>query len=53
MGYFSNLAIEIEEALCAGDTVKQIAGHFGISEADVQAVIEQLEDCDRDPLPVN
>lgn len=51
MGYFSNLALEIEEALCDGATVKQIAGKFNISEAEVKAVIEQLEDCDRDPQP--
>lgn len=50
MGYFSNLAVEIEEALVEGATVKQIAGHFNISEAQVQDYIEQLESADRDPV---
>lgn len=49
MGYFSNLAIDVEEAHCNGATVKQIAGRFGISEAEVESVIEQLESADRDP----
>lgn len=49
MGYFSNLAIEVEEALCEGATVPQIAQKFNMSEAQVQAYIEQLESADRDP----
>jgi DNA-binding NarL/FixJ family response regulator len=49
MGYFSNLAIEVEEALCAGATVQQIAERFDMSEAQVRAYIEQLEQADRDP----
>lgn len=49
MGYFSNLAIEIEEALCEGATVEQIAERFNLSVPQVQAYIEQLEQADRDP----
>jgi len=49
MGYFSNLAIEVEEALCEGATVQQIAERFDMSEAQVRAYIEQLESADRDP----
>lgn len=49
MGYFSNLAIEVEEALCEGATVQQIAERFDMSEAQVRAYIEQLEQADRDP----
>lgn len=50
MGYFSNLAIDIEEAVASGATVAKVAEHFGISEAEVHAVIAQLEDADRDPM---
>ncbi len=53
MGYFSNLAIDIEEALCQGATVEQIAERFNLSVPAVMAYIEQLEQCDRDPLPIN
>jgi DNA-binding NarL/FixJ family response regulator len=49
MGYFSNLAIEVEEALCEGATVEQIAERFNLSVAQVRAYIEQLEQADRDP----
>lgn len=48
MGFFSNLAVEIEEALFNGATVEQIAKQFNISEAQVRAYIEQLEQADRD-----
>lgn len=53
MGYFSNLAIEVEEALCEGATVKQIAERFNLSEAQVLAYIEQLEQADRDPVELD
>ena len=49
MGYFANLAIEIEEALCEGATVAQIALRFNLSEEQVEAYIEQLEEADREP----
>lgn len=49
MGYFANLAIEIEEALFDGATVAQIAERFNISEAQVRAYIEELEEADREP----
>jgi DNA-binding NarL/FixJ family response regulator len=50
MGYFSNLAIEIETALCEGATVAQIAEHFNLSPEQVTAYIEQLESADRDSV---
>jgi DNA-binding NarL/FixJ family response regulator len=49
MGYFSNLAIDVEEALAKGATVKQIAERFNLSEEQVLAYAEQLESADRDP----
>lgn len=51
MGYFANLAIEIEEALFDGATVPEIAERFNISEAQVLAYIQDLEEADRDPYP--
>lgn len=51
MGYFSQLALDVEEALCEGATVTEIAQRFNISEAQVQDYIEQLESADRDPQP--
>ena len=50
MGYFSNLGIEIEEALFQGATVEQIAERFNLSVPAVNAYIEQLEEVDREPL---
>jgi len=44
MGYFSNLSIEIEEALCQGATVEQIAERFDVSVPEVLAVIEMIEE---------
>ena len=49
MGYFSNLGIEIEEALFQGATVEQIAERFNLSVPAVNAYIEQLEEADREP----
>ena len=49
MGYFSNLAIDIEEALFEGATVEQIAERFNLSVPAVKAYIEQLEEADREP----
>ena len=49
MGYFSNLAVEIEEALFEGATVEQIAERFTLSVPAVRAYIEQLEEADREP----
>ena len=46
MGYFSNLAIDIEEALFQGATVEQIAERFNLSVPAVMAYIEQLEQAD-------
>jgi DNA-binding NarL/FixJ family response regulator len=49
MGYFSDLAIDIEEALFDGATVEQIADRFNLSVPAVKAYIEQLEEADRKP----
>ena len=49
MGYFSNLAIDVEEALAQGATVQQVAERFNLSEAEVLVYVEQLEQADRDP----
>ena len=49
MGYFSNLAIEIEDSLHRGFSREQIAHALGITVQEVQAVIQQLEDADREP----
>lgn len=50
MGYFSNLAIDIEEALHKGATVEQIAKRFNMTILQVQEFVEQLDQCDRDPV---
>ena len=49
MGYFSNLAVEIEEALFDGATVEQIATQFNLSVPAVNAYIEQMEEAEREP----
>ena len=53
MGYFSRLATDVEEMLCKGATVPEIASRLNISEAQVQDYIEQLESADRDPVPMD
>lgn len=53
MGYFSRLATDVEEMLCEGATVAQIAVKLNLSEAQVQDYIEQLESADRDPMPMD
>ena len=50
MGYFSNLAIDIEEALYKGATAEQIATRFDLPVEDVQVLIQQLDEADRDPV---
>jgi len=49
MGYFSNLSIEIEEALYQGATVEQIAERFDVSVPEVLTVIEMIEEADHEP----
>jgi hypothetical protein len=49
MGYFSNLAVDIEEAVFGGATVEQIAQRFSVTVPEVQAVIEMIEESDREP----
>lgn len=51
MGYFSNLATEIEEAFYQGATVDQLSRQFDLSKDDVREFIDQLDECDRDPVP--
>jgi len=49
MGYFSNLAVEIEEAVFDGATAEQIAARFNLTVGEVRAFIEQMEESDREP----
>jgi transposase len=49
MGYFSNLSVDIEEALYQGATVEQIAERFDVSVSEVIAVIEMIEESDSEP----
>jgi hypothetical protein len=49
MGYFSQLALDVEELLFDGATVQEIAGKLNISEAQVEACIKDLEEADCDP----
>lgn len=49
MGYFSQLALDVEEMLFEGATVSQIAEKLNISEAQVEACIVDLENSDADP----
>jgi hypothetical protein len=48
MGYFSNLAIDIEEALGKGATAEQVAIRFDLPVEDIQDLIQQLDDADRE-----
>jgi len=48
MGYFSNLAIDVEEALAKGASVEQVATRFDLSVEDIQALIQQLDEADRE-----
>ena len=49
MGYFSNLAIEIEEAVYEGATPEQIAERLDLPVEDVIRFIEEMNEADRDP----
>ena len=49
MGYFSQLALDVEAMLIEGATNEQIAERLNISVAQVEAYIEDLEAADRDP----
>ena len=48
MGYFANLAIEIQEARSMGATVDQIAEHFSVATEEVVYVLEMMEESDSD-----
>lgn len=49
MGYFSNLAVEIEEAVYDGATAQQIAARLNLPVEDVLQFIEDMKEADRDP----
>jgi len=49
MGYFSQLALDVEEMLFEGATPKQIAEKLNISVAQVEKCIADLETADYDP----
>ena len=49
MGYFSNLAVEIEEAVYEGATAGQIAKRLDLPVEDVVQFIEDMNEADRDP----
>lgn len=49
MGYFSQLALDVEELLFEGDSPEQIAKKLNISVAEVNKLIEDLENADYDP----
>lgn len=49
MGYFSNLAVEIEEAVYDGATPQQIAARLCLPVEDVVQFIEQMNEADREP----
>ena len=44
MGKMSDLALDIEEALCAGDSFGDIAVWFGVSVNDVMNIHENMID---------
>jgi len=49
VGYFSELAGEVEELLFRGVATADIAEHLNMSVEQVEAYIQQLEDADRKP----
>ena len=48
MGYFSNLAIDIEDALSKGATVEQIANRVDLPVEDIRVLVQQLDEADRE-----
>ena len=48
MGYFANLAIEIQEARSMGATVDQISEHFNLPTEEVVYALEMMEESDHD-----
>lgn len=53
MGYFSQLALDIEEMLFDGATESEIAQKLNISVEEVQEQIALLEEADFDPEPID
>lgn len=51
MGYFSQLALDIEEMLFEGATEAEIAQKLNLSVEEVQEQIALLEEADFDPEP--
>lgn len=49
MGYFSQLALDVEELLFEGATNEEVATKLNISLEEVEACIAQLEEADVDP----
>lgn len=49
MGYFSQLALDVEDMLFEGATPQQIAAKMNLSVEQVNQYIQDLEDADRDP----
>ena len=53
MGYFSQLALDIEEMLFDGATEQEIAQKLNLSVEEVEAQIALLEEADFDPEPID
>ena len=53
MGYFSQLALDIEEMLFDGAPESEIAQKLNISVEEVQEQITLLEEADFDPEPID
>ena len=50
MGKMSALALDIEESLCAGDNIGDIAIRFGVTVNDVLNIKEHMMDSIDDPM---
>ena len=50
MGKMSALALDIEESLCAGDDIGDIAIRFGVTVNDVLNIKEHMMDSIDDPM---
>jgi len=52
MGKMSDLALDIEEALCAGDSFGDIAVRFGVSVNDVMNIHENMMESDFENMDI-
>lgn len=50
MGFFKDIAVDIEQELFEGTAVPQIAAKLNLSVPQVEAYIRELEQADRDPV---